>query len=135
MIRPLLRFVSNYDHFTVKVENLAQLSVAQIQELEKFASDRRGRLDFTSATINIRKHIDFDDFNRILELSSIKADTIESVIRRQNDTVPAEAVIDFGKYRGMHYSQIPLEYLLWLKKNYQGHERQTVEDELVRRNG
>lgn len=135
MVRPLLRFVAHYDHFAVKVENLSELTVEQIQKLEKFASDRRGRLDFTSATIHIGKRIDFDDFNRILELSAIKADTIESEVRAEKDAAPVDAVIGFGKYRGMQYSQIPLEYLLWLKKNYHGLERPTVEHELMRRSG
>jgi len=129
MVRPLLRFVAHYDNFTLKVENITALSVSQIQELEQFAAARRGRLDFSTSTIRIWKRLSFGELNRILALSGIQADTIESEIKRKKET-SVDAVIGFGKYRGTHYRDIPTHYLLWLKKNYQGHERQALEDEL-----
>lgn len=133
IVRPLLRFVAHYDYFTLRVENLTALTVPQIQALEKFASDRRGRLDFTTSTIKVRKRIDFNDLNRILALSGINADTIESEIKRKKEESSVDAVIGFGKYRGSNYKDIPTPYLLWLKKNYQGHERQALELELRNR--
>ena len=41
MALPLLRFVAYYDHYNIIVENLTELTVSQIQQLEKFAKDRR----------------------------------------------------------------------------------------------
>lgn len=134
MIRPLLRFVAYKDYFTLSVENLTSLTVVQIQEIEKFATDRRGRLDFSTSTIRIGKRLSFDQLNQLLVLSGIKADTIESEIKRQKEVTSVDAVIGFGKYRGTHYKDIPTPYLLWLKKNYQGHERQALERELQNRN-
>jgi hypothetical protein len=133
MVRPSLQFIAHYDYYTVKVNNLHELTVVQIQELEKFASDRRGRLDFATAMMRIGKRIDFDDFNRVLEFSGIKADTVESEIKVREKQKSADAAIGFGKYRGMHYSEIPSDYLLWLKKNYQGQERRFIEHELQSR--
>lgn len=133
MVRPLLRFVTYRNYFTLTVENLAQLSVAQIQRLEKFASDRRARLDFNTARMRIAKRIDFHGLNQLLALSGIKADTIESEIKRKKDKSSVDPIIGFGKHRGMYYSEIPVEYLLWLKKNYQGHERTALDRELMNR--
>lgn len=133
MVRPLLRFVAFHDFFTLRVENLSSLSVSQIQELERFATDRRSRLDFNTATMRIAKRIGFDDLVRLLSLSGIKADVIESEIKPKRVENQVDAVIGFGKYRGTHYKDIPTPYLLWLKKNYQGPERQALEQELRKR--
>ncbi len=133
MVRPLLRFVAYRNYFTLSIENLSQLSVAQIQQLEKFASDRRARLDFNTARMRIGKRISYSELNRLLALSGIKADTIESEIKRKKEQATVDPIIGFGKHRGMHYSEIPVEYLLWLKKNYQGHEREALEHELRNR--
>lgn len=136
MALPLLRFVAYKDYFTVTVENLTQLTVAQIRQLEAFALERRSRLDFETATMRIWKRIDFNHFNKILEGASIAADTIESEVLRPDtvSTAPVQdPVIGFGKHRGKRYRDIPDSYLLWLKGNYSGPERGLIEDELTRR--
>ncbi|MEA3374033.1 MAG: hypothetical protein U9Q62_10160 [Campylobacterota bacterium] len=133
MALPLLRFVAHYDCCDIIVENLPSLTVPQIQQLEKFASDRRGQLDFSNSKIRIHKRIDFEYFNRILELSGIQADTIESEVVKATPVKAVNALIGFGKHRGTSYSELPVEYLLWLKQNYQGHERQYIEQECINR--
>ena len=133
MALPLLRFVAYYDHYNIIVENLTELTVSQIQQLEKFAKDRRGGLDFVTAKIRIGQRISFEYFNHILELGGIKADTIESEVVLEKPKAAVDAVVGFGKYKGMHYSEIPNEYLLWLKQNYRGYERQNIEQELLNR--
>lgn len=132
MALPLLRFVAYADYYTVTIENLAALTVPQIQQLETYALQRRGRLDFSNASMRIAKRITFDHFNKTLELCGITADTIQSEVLSQIGTMP-DATVGFGKYKGMCYSELPQEYLLWLKRNYQGHEREFVEQELRNR--
>ena len=111
------------------VENLTSLSVPQIQQLERFAGERRGRLDFSTSKIRIHKRIDFSHFNQTLVLSGIMAATIESEVVPLVPPKAVDTLIGFGKYRGTSYSELPLEYLLWLKQNYQGHERPNIEQE------
>lgn len=129
MALPLLRFVAYSEYYTVTVENLTALTVAQIQELEAYARQRRGRLDFATGRMRIAKRIDFDHFNKTLELCGIKADTVASEVINQLET-PSNAAVGFGKYKGMCYSELPEEYLLWLKRNYHGREREFIEQEL-----
>lgn len=131
---PLLRFIAFNDHVEIVVENLTALSVAQIKQLEAFASQRRGLLDFTTARISLRKRIDFTHFNKIIEAAGIYADTIESqIVQNEIPTKPEEPIIGFGKYRGLKYSDIPDNYLLWLKKNYRGAETGFITDECQKR--
>ena len=136
MAVPLLRFVAYRDYYIVKVENLTELSVAQIRQLEAYAHERRSVLDFERSSMRIWKRIDYDHFNKTLELAGIVADTIESEVVRQtglqNHPIPDPA-IGFGKYKGMHYKELPEEYLLWLKRNYNGPERALIEQELQNR--
>ncbi len=133
MALPLLQFVAYSNFYDIIIENLPSLTVSQIQQLEKFASDRRGRLDFSTSRIRVYKRIDYDHFNRTLELSGIKADTIESEVVVAVPVKVVDALIGFGKYRGTSYSELPVDYLLWLKQNYQGHERQYIEQECINR--
>ena len=136
MVLPLLRFIAYRDFYIVRVENLTLLSVPQIKQLERYASERRSVLDFEDASMRIWKRIDFDHFNKTLELSGIAANTIESEIVRPGiapEEVPVSPKIGFGKYRGLSYSELPDDYLQWLKRNYQGPERQNIERELSSR--
>ena len=132
MTVPKLRFVAYSEYYTIIVENLALLSVDQIKELEAFAAQRRGRLDFATSAFRIGKRISFEHFNKTLELCGIKADTIES--EPVNQITPASNTpVGFGQYKGMSYSELPQEYLLWLKHNYRGREREFVDQELQSR--
>ena len=53
----------------------------------------------------------------------------EKIVVRKTD-----AKIEFGKYKGMSYNKISDSYLLWLKANYRGKDRDTVDIELQSRN-
>jgi hypothetical protein len=139
MTLPLLRFVSFADYYDVIVENLSSLSVPQIKQLEAFASQRRSKLDFSTASFRIYKRIDFHHFNQLLEASGITADTIESAVKRdipvrnEASASPLDAVIGFGKHRGTKYTDLPVGYLVWLKKNYQGPDRMIIDQICQRR--
>ena len=132
MALPLLRFVAYKDYYTVRIENLTRLSVPQIRQLEAYAVERRSVLDFSTASMRIWKRIDYAHFNKTLELAGIDADTIESEVVHPHPPMD-NPVIGFGKYKGMHYADLPEEYLLWLKHNYNGPQRQTIEQELRNR--
>ena len=41
--------------------------------------------------------------------------------------------VGFGQYKGMYYSDIPASYLIWLKSNYRGFDKEFIEAELKKR--
>ena len=44
-----------------------------------------------------------------------------------------KARIEFGKYKGMQYNEVPDSYLIWLKSNYRGKDRSIIDNELKNR--
>ena len=111
--------------FSVHVENLEQLTVPEIQVLETFVSVRNGLFDFNTYTFFIPKRLEFDEFEMLLEHINISATCKEKIIKVQQ-----KAKVEFGKYKGMYYSELPDAYLLWLKSNYKGKDRDIIDAEL-----
>lgn len=105
------------------------LSVQQIQEIEHFVSQRKGYFDFNTYTFTIRKNLEYQEFIRLLQTLHVKATTQEAVVNIQNS-----ARINFGQYKGMLYNELPDSYLLWLKNNYIGSDREIICGEITKRN-
>lgn len=117
---------TRYPHsFSVHVKNLEELSVEQIQALEAFVSVRKGVFDFETYTFAIQKRLEFDEFRSLVESSGVLATCEEKKLK-----VKQKAKVEFGKYKGMFYSDLPDSYLLWLKGNYRGKDREIVDAEL-----
>lgn len=129
MTKPQLLFRGLQNSYCVVVQNLELLSVAQIQELQKFVANRHGYFDFETFTFCIQKRITFSEFVKLLHFLEIRADVEEQIVQSSECAMQ----IGFGKYKGMLYTELPDSYLLWLKKNYNGSERETLMDELRRR--
>ena len=122
-------FTSYSKSFSVYVENLEALSVEQIQEIESFVKNRKGLFDFTNYTFAIQKRLEFQEFVKLISLSDIHAVCIDKpVVTLQKDRV------GFGQYKGMYYSELPNSYMVWLKTNYRGYDKEKVEKELQKRN-
>lgn len=124
-----LVFTHFHNSYSVKIPNLEQLSVEQIQELEKFASSRKGVFDFESYSFVIQKRVEFYEFVALIQHSNIDAKLQENIIVRET-----EPRIGFGQYKGMQYNELPDSYMIWLKTSYRGYDREKVEKELKRRN-
>lgn len=125
MSKPHFLFTKYANSISVHVKNLEQLSVAQIQSIEAFVRERKGIFDFSSYTFTIQKRLEFDEFISLLQSTSLDATCEEKVINIQQ-----RERIEFGKYKGMLYCDIPDSYLIWLKSNYMGKDRDTIEAEL-----
>ena len=128
MIKPKLIFTKYKKSFSVHIENLEKLSVEQIQTIEAFVSARNGVFDFESYTFVIQKKLEFNEFVSLMKHSSIDAIFQEKIILEKTD-----AKIEFGKYKGMKYNEVPDSYLLWLKANYRGKDRDIIDTELQTR--
>jgi hypothetical protein len=65
----------------------------------------------------------------LIECTDIKARCEENIIE-----VKSQPRVGFGQYKGIEYSNLPDSYMIWLKTNYRGYDRELVEAELKRRN-
>ena len=119
------RFTSS---FSVKVENLEELSVDKIQKIQKFVEDRNGVFDFEKYEFVIQKKLEFNEFVTLLKFCDIDAITTE-----KSKELKPQPRVGFGKYKGMFYKDVPTSYLLWLKNNYYGFDKKLVEEELNKR--
>lgn len=118
-------FTRHPHSFNVHVQNLEELSVEQIQEIEAFVGERKGVFDFETYTFAIQKKIEFSEF-----LSLVKLTLPNSTCEEKKLKIQQKAKVEFGKYKGMFYSDLPDSYLLWLKGNYRGKDRDIVDAEL-----
>ncbi len=123
-----LIFTHYHNSYSVKVLNLEQLSVEQIQQLQKFVTIRNGVFDFNSYSFVIQKRVEFYEFLALIKYSDIDAKCEENIIIKES-----QPRIGFGQYKGMQYNELPDSYMLWLKINYRGHERSTIDKELKKR--
>jgi len=128
MIKANLVFTQYAKSFNVHITNLEQLSVEQIQEIENFVKIRNGIFDFNAYSFSIQKKIEFPEFVELIQHSNIQAKLSEHIIQ-----VKFQPRVSFGQYKGMQYNELPDSYMLWLKSNYRGYDRDAIEKELKRR--
>jgi len=128
IVKAQLIFTQYRNSYSVKVQNLEQLSVEQIQQLQEFVSNRKGLFDFNNYTFVIQKRLEFKEFISLIELSEIKANCEENLL-----VVESQPRIGFGQYKGMQYNELPDSYLLWLKNSYRGHDRAKIDKEIKSR--
>ncbi|EHP31163.1 hypothetical protein SMGD1_2641 [Sulfurimonas gotlandica GD1] len=105
------------------------MTVPEIQIWEKFVYDRKGIFDFSSYTFVIQKRLEFNDFVALLKSLNIEA-RCEEYIRE----VKSQPRVGFGQYKGMQYSDLADSYMIWLKTNYRGYDRELIDAELKKRN-
>jgi len=128
MPKPIFTFIQYKNSFEVKIKNLENLEVSQIQEIQEFVSIRKGIFNFDTYSFAIQKKIEFFEF-----LNLLKNTNIDAVIDEEILVVKHQKRVDFGKYKGMLYSEIPDSYLLWLKSNYMGKDREIIDIEIKNR--
>lgn len=125
MNKAQLLFTEFKNSFSVHIQNLEELSVEQIQEIQNFVSVRRGVFDFNTYTFVIQKRLSFKEFVTLISNSDIQATCKEKFIETED-----RARVEFGQYKGLFYSEVPDSYLIWLKSNYRGKDRDDLDKEL-----
>lgn len=111
--------------FSVHVKNMEELSVKEIQNIERFVKDRKGIFDFESYKFVIQKRLEFDEFVRLAKNSFADVTCQENI--KDDIKYPR---IDFGKYKGMFFRDLTDSYILWLKSNYRGKYTDIIESEI-----
>lgn len=129
MPQPKLIFTALRNSFKVVVVNLEQLEVEQIMAIEAFVQKRKGLFDFNSYSFVIQKRLEFSEFLKLMKNLHFDVTCINQPLE-----VKAKPKIGFGQYKGMQYNEIPDSYLLWLKGNYNGKDKDIIIVELKRRN-
>ncbi len=129
MSRAHFIFTKHPNSFSVHVKNLSELSVGQIQEIESFVKLRKGVFDFNKYSFSIQKKINFEEFEKLVTESTINAKCIEHITEEKG-----QSRVGFGQYKGMLFSDLPDSYMIWLKNNYRGQDRESIDKELSRRN-
>lgn len=122
-------FEAYKNSYSVEVTNLDKLSVEQIREIEEFVAFRKGIFNFETFTFSIQKRLDFESFQKLISSLGIKA-----ICKEKEKFFKQEQRINFGQYKGLFYYELPDSYMLWLKNNYHGYDREKVEKELQKRN-
>ncbi len=131
MSKPHFVFTKYKNSFKIVIPNLEELTVSDIQILETFVSNRRGVFDFNTYSFVIPKKFEYHEFISLMNYLEIDGSFEEKELL-ENST--KKAIIGFGQYKGMLYSDLPDMYLLWLKSNYHGKDRELICDEITRRN-
>lgn len=129
MARAHLVFTKHANSYTVHIKNMEQLTVPEIQILETFVAVRNGLFDFNTYKFTIYKKLEFNDFVFLLKSINIDAYCEENIIEKTS-----QPRVGFGQYKGMQYSYLTDSYMLWLKANYRGYEKEFVDAELKKRN-
>ena len=126
---PKLIFTKYHDSFNVEIKNMELLEVLQIKQLQDFVKIRKGIFDFQTYSFKINKKIQYTDFIDLLKHLNIDANVEENILK-----VKQNIKVDFGKYKGMFFSELPDSYLLWLKSSYMGKNRDDIDVEIKSRN-
>lgn len=128
MAKPIFEFTHYKNFYKVFVKNLESLTVTQIQEIELFVHQRKGIFDFQNYTFVIQKRVEFHEFFTLMKHLNFDVLCTEKIIEETN-----YARISFGQYKGMFYAELPDTYLIWLKNNYRGTEKENVTQEIAKR--
>ncbi len=128
MTKPKFIFTKYAKSFSVRIPNLERLSVEQIKQIQDFVSQRKGIFDFETYSFVIQKRLEFHEFLFLVENSDIEARCEENIIIQKS-----QPRVGFGQYKGMQYNELPDSYMLWLKTNYRGYERNNIETEIKKR--
>lgn len=118
-------------NFTCKIENISELTVETLQQLEAFASERSGRLDYASESFTIPKRIEIQYLQELFKLKGMDVFITEKEPKRQK--VSDTATINFGKFKGQKWSDLEDDYLRWLSQNLTSEDKQIALAELQSR--
>lgn len=110
---------------------MQDLSVQTLQELESFAAQRSGKLDYSTESFTIPKRIELQHLQEIFKLKGMDVFITEAEPRRRE--VSDSAIINFGKFKGQKWTDLKEDYLLWVCQNINSQDKQIALAELDRR--
>ena len=118
-------------YFSCKIENINELSVGTLKQLESFAAERSGRVDYEKEVIIIPKHVELQYLQELFTLKGLNVFLTEK--EPQVQQISDNATINFGKFKGQKWTDLSEDYLQWLSNNINSDDRLTAQAELQRR--
>jgi uncharacterized protein (DUF3820 family) len=89
------------------------LGILTIQKLKEFALNRNGYFRHDLKQFGIKRKLNEKDILHIFEQLDINVNIIVSS-EKNEDNFMSNQIVDFGKYKGFIWSNVPLRYLEWL---------------------
>lgn len=110
------------------IQNPSEVDMLTLNKLKEFALKRSGYFLEHKAQFGIKRKLKEKQLKQIFELLEIESILIPSA--SFTDEHLADRVIEFGKYKGFTWRNVPLNYLEWL---YTQNEDKLAYEEIKRR--
>ena len=111
------------------INNFNSLGILTVQKLKEFALKRNGYFRYDLKQFGIKRKLTEKELYQIFELLELNV-TITKSSKIEKDTSSATLIVDFGKYKGWEWSNVPLNYLQWI---YEQNENKFAYEEIKRR--
>jgi uncharacterized protein (DUF3820 family) len=108
-----------YEHksgVNFKIKNINQLDIQTIEKLKNFALKRGGYFRQDIAKFDIKRKLNQKQILQVFELLEIAVEIIDDNENSTKDYPTSQEIVNFGKYKGYKWCDIPLTYLKWLYK-------------------
>lgn len=99
-----------------KIQNIGELDQKTIDKLQDFALKRNGYFRADLACFDIKRKLRQKQILQIFELLEISIEVVDAVAIPTEITPASQKLIEFGKYKGFRWCDVPLNYLEWLYK-------------------
>ena len=89
------------------------LGILTTLKFKNFALNRNGYFRYDLKQFGVKRKLKKKDILQIFEHLDINANIIESSEQNEDNFI-SNKIVNFGKYKGLKWSNIPLNYLEWL---------------------
>ncbi len=113
-----------------KIQNINELDTKTVSILQNFAIKRNGYFRHDLAQFDIKRKLSQKDVLQIFELLELDIEVIEDKEEPKNLTSITQEIVDFGKYKGFKWADVPLTYLEW---SYKENDNKNAYAEIKRR--
>lgn len=95
------------------IKNYKDLGILTIQKLKDFSLNRNGYFRHDLKQFGIKRKFNKKNILQIFELLDINVDIVVTSEKNEDNSM-SNQIVDFGKYKGLNWSDIPLNYLKWI---------------------
>ena len=108
-----------YEHrsgVNFRIKNINALDLETVEKLKSFALKRNGYFSHSKAKFDIKRKLNQKQILQVFELLEIEVEILADDENSIKNYPTSQEVINFGKYKGYKWCNIPLVYLKWLYK-------------------
>ena len=108
-----LEIIEHDDGMDFLINNFDELGILTIQKLKEFALKRNGYFRYDLKQFGIKRKRNKKQLLQIFELLELDI-TIMKSSNIEIDTSIPNLIVDFGKYKGWKWNDVPTDYLEWI---------------------